>query len=257
MARLSILFADDQIPDESIPDSDLKRVLAERNPHWGPRFINAFSAMRQAVKVLRNAGYAVSVAYTYQDALDLIRTKHFDMAIIDLGWFADAALSRDQQEYAGWDLCAAIDEANKLSGAASTLQIIHSNRFDEDAALAMQAADMGKLPVFKSYTEANRQALRAAVKFIETQLRDRPPSQHAAPAAHPGSVDRWQFYNNLLKYFNNSELDAVCFNLGIDKENLGGDDKPARARELIQYCERNSMFEQLVAVCREMRPQSM
>ncbi len=95
------------------------------------------------------------------------------------------------------------------------------------------------------------------MKFIETQLRDRPPPQHSAPAAQPGSVDRWQFYNKLLKHFNNSELDAVCFNLGIDKENLGGEDKPARARELIQYCERNSMFEQLVAACREIRPQSM
>jgi hypothetical protein len=256
MARLSILFADDQIPDESIPDGDLKRVLAERNPSWRPGFINAFLAMRQVVKVLRNAGYGVTVAYTYRDALELIRTKHFDMAIVDLGWFADSALAPDQQEYAGWDICAAIDEANKARGVGSTLQIIHSNRFDEDATLAMQAADMGKLPVFKSYTEANRQALRAAVKFIETQLRNRPPQQPASQAP-PGSVDRWQFYNNLLKYFNNSELDAICFNLGIDKENLGGDDKPARARELIQYCERNSMFEQLVAVCKEMRPQSM
>ena len=33
------LFADDQIPDESIPDGDLKRALGARNPHWDPGFI--------------------------------------------------------------------------------------------------------------------------------------------------------------------------------------------------------------------------
>lgn len=256
MARLTILFADDQIPDDGIPDADVKRVLAENHPHWGPRFINAFVAMRQAVKVLRNAGYAVTVANTYRDTMELIRTRQFDIAIVDLGWFADEALARDQQEYAGWDICAAIDEANKQAGAGPTPQIIHSNRFDEDASLAMQAADMGKLPVFKSYTEANRQALRAAVKFIETQLKARPPQNPIAPA-QPGGSDRWQFYNNLLKYFNDSELDEICFNLGIDKENLGGGDKPARARELIRHCERHSTFEQLVSVCKQMRPQGM
>jgi hypothetical protein len=254
MARLTILFADDQIPDENIPNHDLGNVLKNQHPDWPPGFIDAFFAMRQAIKVLRIAGYAVTVARTYGEALDLIGKHHFDIAIVDLGWFADGALSADQQEYAGWDICAAIDEADKKLQSAPTLQIVHSNRFDQDAALAMQAADMGKLPLYKNYTEANHQALRAAVKFIETQLRSRLPQSDAPQARPTDMVDRWRLYNNLLKCFDLSELDEICFRLQIDDESLHGQERTAKARALIQYCERRSMLDELVAVCKKERP---
>src|SRR5436190_16266541 len=109
MARLKILFADDQIPDENIPDDEINKSLKEQHPDWPARFINAFVAMRQSVKTLRGAGYDVIVARTYKDALELIKHSHFDIAIVDLGWFADATLTPKQTEYAGWDICAAID----------------------------------------------------------------------------------------------------------------------------------------------------
>jgi hypothetical protein len=44
----------------------------------------------------------------------------------------------------------------------------------------MQAADSGKLPIFKNYTEATHQVLRASVKFIETLLTDRSPHEQFA-----------------------------------------------------------------------------
>jgi DNA-binding NarL/FixJ family response regulator len=177
MARLKILFADDQIPDDQIPDEDVKRTLKKQHPAWTGGFINAHAAMRQAVKTLRGAGYDVTIARTYNDALELVKHSHFDVAIVDLGWFADDAVVSSQRESKGWDICAAIDEADKKSKSQSTLQIIYSNRFAEDAAISMQAADSGKLPVFKNYNEATHQALRACVKFIETYLTSRSPQE--------------------------------------------------------------------------------
>jgi hypothetical protein len=175
MTRLRILFADDQIPDVNVPDDKISKFLNEQHPEWSAGFINAFIAMRQSVKILDGAGYDVTVARTYKDALKLIKHSHFDIAIVDLGWFADATLPPKQQEYGGWDICAAIDEADKSSISEPTLQIVYSNRFVEDASISMQAADSGKLPVFKNYKEATHQALRASVKFIETNIVNRSP----------------------------------------------------------------------------------
>jgi hypothetical protein len=183
MARLKILFADDQIPDDSVPDDEISRLVKKQHPAWEVGFINAIVAMRQSVKTLRGAGYDVIVARNYEDALKLIKHSHFDIAIVDLGWFADETLTRDRQEYAGWDICAAIDEADRTSQSEPTLQIVYSNRFVEDATISMQAADSGKLPVFKNYKEATHQALRASVKFIETHLISRSSPEQLAVKA--------------------------------------------------------------------------
>jgi hypothetical protein len=171
MAHLRILFADDQIPNDNIHDEDIEKTLKQEHPQWSEGFLNAFVAMRQSVRTLRNAGYDVTLARTVKDALDFAKSTHFDIAIVDLGWFADESLSRVEQEYKGWEICAAIDEADKLSQSQPTPQIIYSNRFVEDAAISMQAADRGKLPVYKNYKAATHESLRASVKFIEALLR--------------------------------------------------------------------------------------
>jgi hypothetical protein len=172
MTDLRILFADDQIPPENIPDEDVRSVLKERNPQWSDAFISAFVVMRQAVNALRDAGYDLSTATTYDEALRLVGQEHFDIAIIDLGWFADARLPASKQRYAGWDICREIDRADQESEVEPTLQIVFSDRFLKDATISMQAADRGKLPVFKNYTNptAGQEALKAAVKFIEGNL---------------------------------------------------------------------------------------
>ena len=180
MARLKILFADDQIPDENIPDDKIKKSLKEQHPGWDTRFINDCVAMRRSVNTLRDAGYEVIVARTFADALELIKHLHFDVAIVDLGWYADETVTPNQQKNKGWDICAAIDEVNKNSQSKPTLQIVYSNQFDEDASMSMQAADGGKLPVFKNYNKATDQVLRASVKFIETYLTSRSPQEQFA-----------------------------------------------------------------------------
>ncbi len=167
MATLRLLFADDQIPDEQLSEDEVKVVL-ERE-YRGEGFRNAFLIMRKAVETLRGSGYHVTIARFYEDAMSLVKKENFDMAIIDLGWFADKSLPSEERPYAGWKISQALDEADK-SKSRLTPQIIYSNRFEKDPAISIQAAEKRKLPLFKIYAEAGHQALRAAVKFIESHV---------------------------------------------------------------------------------------
>jgi hypothetical protein len=59
----------------------------------------------------------------------------------------------------------------------------------------------------------------------------------------------------LLDHFDISELQNLCFDLGIDFENLPGMGRADKARELIAYAERHGRLSELVAECRRLRPQ--
>ena len=42
----------------------------------------------------------------------------------------------------------------------------------------------------------------------------------------------------LDEVFNESELRTLCFDLGIEYEHLSGEERSAKTRELVAYCER-------------------
>ena len=50
------------------------------------------------------------------------------------------------------------------------------------------------------------------------------------------------------------ELATLCYDLGVDYENLKGNNKQARARELLLHCERTGKLSELTELCRAMRP---
>jgi len=158
-----ILFADDQIPESDIPDSDIAHPERE---------------MSKAVQKLKDAGYHVDVARTLKEAIDKVKKTHYDIAIIDLGWYFNASIPRSEQGAAGWKICEAVTKANEAIFASKpigrrmkpTFQIMHSQRFREDAAITMQAASRGALPVFKDFKEVSHEALLAAVKFVEENV---------------------------------------------------------------------------------------
>lgn len=57
-----------------------------------------------------------------------------------------------------------------------------------------------------------------------------------------------------VKYFSDNDLRDVCFDLDIDYENLGGDAKAGKARELVVYCQRRNRLAELEDACRRWRP---
>jgi len=169
-----ILFADDQIPDEDIPFDDIKTVLKQRHPEWGAGFINAFPEMRLAVKTLESTGYEVDIANKSEEAFSLINDNQYDIAIVDLGWFADDKIPESEKDEYGWKICKAINKVDEDRGT-STPQIMFSNRFYRKPEISVAAADRRILPIFKNYEESGNKALMASVKFIENLMKTSSP----------------------------------------------------------------------------------
>jgi hypothetical protein len=107
-------------------------------------------------------------------------------------------------------------------------------------------------------------AARAEIGRIKLILRgwgadinDHPDDESAVSAqdtpAAAASVDRIKLRQILTDNFADDELRDLCFELGIDYENLGGTGKSGKARELVAFAERRGRFVELVNACRRLR----
>lgn len=184
---MRVLFADDQIPDDGIPDGKIADAVRQAIPAAREGFIEAFKVMRRARQAV-GEDHDVTVASSIEEALRLVRTEDFDVAIIDLGWYADPAVPEAERAMAGWKIAAALDEADQRHPQRTpTAQIIYSARFGTQPQLAERAASRGRLPFLKPYkeqftiplesqagmkksedrVEAACQSLRATLSFIE------------------------------------------------------------------------------------------
>lgn len=58
----------------------------------------------------------------------------------------------------------------------------------------------------------------------------------------------------LMYHFNKSELRTLCFDIAIDYENLSGQSKADKARELVAYVKRQGQIALLLTECQKIRP---
>lgn len=151
---MRVLFADDQIPEDDIPDDKVVQTLRQKYPRPEDEgFVRAFEVMRRARRAVSEDN-EVTVARTLEEALSVARTQDFDVAIIDLGWFADPAVGEADRATAGWKIANTLDEADRQHpDRPPTAQIIYSARFDTQPQLGEMAARKGKLPFLKPYKE--------------------------------------------------------------------------------------------------------
>lgn len=61
-------------------------------------------------------------------------------------------------------------------------------------------------------------------------------------------------HTGLMTSYSFEELKTVCFGLGLDFDNLPGDGKEAKARELLLYLKRRNMLPALIEYCSHDRP---
>ncbi len=59
----------------------------------------------------------------------------------------------------------------------------------------------------------------------------------------------------LTTHFDAEELHSLCFDLGVDYDDLRGEGKANKARELVAYLDRRGRIPDLVAQCSQLRPQ--
>jgi hypothetical protein len=69
----------------------------------------------------------------------------------------------------------------------------------------------------------------------------------------PEHLTHWR--HGLKSQFSLEELKSLCSDLGIDYEDLGGEGKEGKARELIAYCQRRKWLDRLLTMCTALRPQ--
>ena len=60
--------------------------------------------------------------------------------------------------------------------------------------------------------------------------------------------------DELAARFGADDLRTLCFKLGIDYDDLPGESKQGKARELVVYCVRVSRLHELVSLCSQQRP---
>ncbi len=70
----------------------------------------------------------------------------------------------------------------------------------------------------------------------------------------PTQADMAQLRQNLIHYFNDSELRDLCFDLGVDYESLPGTGKSDKARELVSYLDRRGRVPELTWMGQQLRP---
>ncbi len=63
-----------------------------------------------------------------------------------------------------------------------------------------------------------------------------------------------QLRQQIAEHFNQEELKTLCFDLGLDYDDLGGQGKTANARELVAYCDRHHRIAELVAAVKQAKP---
>jgi WD40 repeat protein/predicted Ser/Thr protein kinase len=66
-------------------------------------------------------------------------------------------------------------------------------------------------------------------------------------------INRTKFRDLLMMCFDDSELKLLCFDVGIDYENLPGQGKINKAQDLIDYAERHGRTDDLVVKCSALR----
>jgi hypothetical protein len=88
------------------------------------------------------------------------------------------------------------------------------------------------------------------------QLPQSPIATSKEESAATDSEDVVALRRFLISAFSDSELNDLCFDLGVDYENLPGQTKGDKARELIRYAERHRLLNQLIGMSRKLRPHS-
>lgn len=100
------------------------------------------------------------------------------------------------------------------------------------------------------------EVVRFAVRELGVALKSRKPDG-VAPlnAARDLQPAEWVRMRDLLiEHFSLSEMQDLCFEIGIDYELLAGAGKHDKARELLDYCRRHGRMASLMAACRKARP---
>lgn len=226
MSELKVLFADDHIPDFELPPDDKQAIDVVRKHHPGcsasdlADWLKFHKHCKGMIQILKDAAYQVTTVNHFNEAIKKVKNDHFDIAIVDLGWYNDDLFPGGDRGSAGWDICKEIDNRYKKRGGKPTLQIIASDRFKnekEGPGLLSTAANNGRLPFVKIQdSQVNLEALKACTQFLEKTLEVTSPAGLARRALSELEAIRNKYLDEPLKQLRSWAAAAlVCACLGF------------------------------------------
>ena len=129
------------------------------------------------------------------------------------------------------------------------------------AQVAASLADRPAERIAEAFAAATRErpplVLLDNYESVLQHLKKEPDGGEAAPAADapPAAPETLTALRDLLvRHFNLEELRTLCADVGVDYDNLGGEGKEARARELVKYLNRRGRLPQLIRAGAAARP---
>jgi len=133
------------------------------------------------------------------------------------------------------------------------------------AAHAIEAAAATRFQLEKQIEQAQSEldAVDQQLDELEAELEragSTEPGQDArppAPALEERALDREylsRLRQTLTARFDSGELRTLCFDLGVDYDDLPGAGKASKAREMVSYFARRDRIPDLVSVGEQMRP---
>ena len=72
----------------------------------------------------------------------------------------------------------------------------------------------------------------------------------------PGDNLLVTLYHRINDHFNEEEINNLAFEIGLEADQLPGDEKSSRARQLVEYAYRNYRLVELTRVARRARPEA-
>jgi hypothetical protein len=133
-------------------------------------------------------------------------------------------------------------------------QVSFSSRpIDNWYAILMEAEHQGRVLAVAEVALKEYPARMDLVAATEV-VRRRSPSPSPSPREFTHQ-DKLRLRDLMIKHFTLNDLRMICQNMEIDYESIeGGDNKAAKARELVAYCDRRMKLQRLADACRALFP---
>lgn len=101
------------------------------------------------------------------------------------------------------------------------------------------------------------QEIAAFFPAYAERLQVSPSSSGAQESGSASEPDPVTLHTVLTQRFDREELRTLCFQLGVEYDDLRGEGRAAKARELVKLCQRKEQLNRLVARVRQARPGSL
>lgn len=99
-----------------------------------------------------------------------------------------------------------------------------------------------------------RSEIRNRNQFLTHNRVVQKATEKATKSGQQTTVSLKKLKQSLNNIFSVDELRELCFDLGVDYDNLSGSRKTDKIIDLIAYFERRQNLDELISVCRELRP---